>query len=175
MSCASKTDSLCLAHAIVTDIVRQEKDPEWNSIRQGCKQQRLLTQQLHQKAGVREGLCGLPEVAKFQEVVDGIDGVDYQIVVLSSKHFNAIVYEGLQREKQIYLYHHENHFDVITSVSSFLGRGYWCLVCKKGYNTKMNHRCSKVCKFCFTEGCQGDNPESTLARVWYLPQDVRWR
>ena len=111
-------DSLCLARALVTDIARQEKDPEWNSIRLGRKQQRLLAQRLHQKAGVREGLCGLPEVAKFQAVVD-----DYQIVVLSAKHFNAIVYEGPQREKQIYLYHHENH----------------------------------------------------LARMWYLPQNVRRR
>ena len=131
-------DSLCLARALVTDIARQEKDPEWNSIRLGRKQQRLLAQRLHQKAGVREGLCGLPEVAKFQAVVD-----DYQIVVLSAKHFNAIVYEGPQREKQI------------SSVSAFLGRSYWCLECKKGYDKKEDHRCSKVCKCCFTEGCQG--------------------
>ena len=129
-------DSLCLARAIVTDITRQEKHPEWNSIRQGRKQQRLLAQQLYEKAGVREGLCGLPEVAKFQAVVD-----DYHIVVLSAKHFNAIVYEGPQREKQIYLYHNENHFDVITSVSAFLGRSYWCLECKKGYKC---NKCNKV-------------------------------
>ena len=45
---------------------------------------------------------------------------DYQIVILSSDHFNDIVYEGPQREKQIYLYHHDNHFDVITSISSLL-------------------------------------------------------
>ena len=114
-----------------TTIALQEKHPEWNSIRSGCKQRRLLAERLHQKAGVREGLCGLTEVAKFQAVVDG-----YQIIVLSAKHFNAIVYEGPRREKQIYLYHHENHFDVITSVSSFLGRGYWCLECKKGYDKK---------------------------------------
>ena len=143
-------DFLCLARAIVTDIARQEKHPEWNSIRQGRKQQQLLAQRLHQKAGVPEALCGLPEVAKFQNVIE-----DYQIIVLSAKHFNAIIYEGPRREKQIYLYHHENHFDVITSVSSFLGRGYWCLECKKGYDTKTKHRCNKVCKCCFTDGCQG--------------------
>ena len=143
-------DVLCLACAIVTDIARQEKHPQWNSIHQGCKQQQLLVQRLHQKAGVREGLCGLTEVAKFQNVIE-----DYQIIVLSAKHFNAIVYERWRREKQIYLYHHENHFDIITSVSSFLGRGYWCLECKKGYNKKVEHRCNKVCKCCFTDGCQG--------------------
>ena len=143
-------DSLCLACTIMTDIARQDKDPEWNSIRQGCKEQRLLAQQLHQKAGVQEGLCGIPEVDKFQKVID-----NYQIIILSSKHFNAIVYKGPRREKQIYLYHYENHFDVITSVSSFLGKSYWCLECMKGHNTKEKHRCSKLCKCCFTEGCAG--------------------
>ena len=127
------------------DIARQDKDPEWNSIWQGRKEQRLLAQQLHQK-----GLCGIPEVKKFQKVID-----KYQIIVLSAKHFNAIVYKGPGREKQIYLYHYENHFDVITSVSSFLGRGYWCLECMKGYDAKEKHRCSKVCKCCFTEECLG--------------------
>ena len=134
-------DLLCLARALVTDMARQKKHPEWHSIRQGCKQQRLLGQWLHQKAGVPEGLCGLQEVAKFQTVVN-----DYQIVVLSDIYFNATVYEGPQREKQIYLYHHENHFDVITSASSFLGRNYWCLECKNGYDLQAKHRCSKVCK-----------------------------
>ena len=45
-------DSLGLARAIVTDIARQDKDPEWNSIWMGRKEQRLLTQKLHQKAVV---------------------------------------------------------------------------------------------------------------------------
>ena len=150
-------DSLCLARALVTDIARQDKGPEWNSIRQGRKEQRLLAQQLHQKAGVPEGFCGLPEVDKFQKVID-----NYQIIVLSAKHFNAIVYKGPMREKQIYLYHSENHFDIITSVCSFLGRSYWCLECMKAYNAKEKHRCSKVCNCCFTEGCLG----ITLKAPW---------
>ena len=113
----------------------------------GRKEQRLLAQQLHPKAVIPEGLCGIPEVDKFQKVID-----NYQIILLSAKHFNAIVYKGLRREKQIYLYHHENHFDIITSISSFLGRGYWCLECMKGYDAKEKHRCSKVCKCCFCLG-----------------------
>ena len=148
----SKKSVLCiqnkdpLARALVTDIVRQEKDPEWNSIRMGCKEQRLLAQHLHRKAGVQDGLCGIPEVDKFQKVID-----NYQIIVPSAKHFNAIVYKGPGREKQIYLYHYGKHFDVITSVSSFLGKSYWCLECMKRYDTKEKHRCSKVHKCCFTE------------------------
>ena len=116
-------------------IARQDKDPEWNSIWQGRKEQHLLTQQLHQRASVQEGLCGIPEVDKFQKVID-----NYQIIVLSAKLFNTIVYKRPRREKQIYLYHYINHFNIITSVSSFLGRSYWCLECMKGYNEKEKHR-----------------------------------
>ena len=133
-------------------MARQEKHPDWNSIRQGRQRQRILAKELHQKAGVPEGLCGLPEVTKFQQVIE-----DYQIIVLSAEHFNAIVFEGPKREKQIYLYLCNNHYDVITSVSSFLGRNHWCLDCKKGYDRKEDHRCNKACKCCFTVGCQGVN------------------
>ena len=131
-------------------MARQEKHPDWNSIRKGRKQRRLFAQQLHRKAAIPEGLCGLPEVAKFQQVIE-----DYQIVILSAEHFNAIIYEGPKREKQIYLYFHQSHYDIITSVSAFLGRNYWCLECKKGYDKKEEHPCNRVCKCCFTKGCQG--------------------
>ena len=86
----------------------------------------VLAQQLHLKAGVHEGLCGIPEVDKFQTVVD-----NYQIVVLSAKQSNVIVDKGPRREQQIYLCYCEKHFDIITPGSSFLGRSYWYLECKK--------------------------------------------
>ena len=156
-------DSLCLARALVTDIARQEAYPDWNSIRQGSQLQTILAKELHQKAGVPEGLCGLPEIAKFQAIID-----DFQIVVLSAEHFNAVIYEGPKREKQIYLYLYENHFEIITSVSAFLGKGYWCLECKKGFNNKEDHRCNKICKCCFTEECDGVKEKKTVERVWYL-------
>lgn len=80
-------DSLCLARALVTDVARQEKHPEWNSIRLGRQRQSILAKDLHQKVGVPEGPCGLQEIVKFQQVIE-----DYQIVVLSAEHFNAIVF-----------------------------------------------------------------------------------
>ena len=128
-------DLLCLARTLVTDMARQEKHPECHSIRLGRQRQTILAKDLHQKAGVPEGFCGLPEVGKCQGVIE-----NYQIVVLFADHFNAIIFEGPKREKQIYLYLYNNHYDIITSVSSFLGRNYWCLDCKKGYEKK-EHRC----------------------------------
>ena len=128
--------------ALVTDMLKERKI--LNEIHFG---KGVLAQQLHQKAGVHEGLCGILKIDKFQTVVD-----DYQlqIIVLSAKQSNVIVYEGPRQEQQIYLYHCENHFDIITPVSSFLGRRYFCLECKKAYNVKEKHRYSVICKCCFT-------------------------
>ena len=62
--------------------------------------------------------------------------VGYQIHVISREHFNGIVYHGPTAEKKIYLYYHDNHYDVITSMTAFLSRIYFCTNCYKGYNTK---------------------------------------
>ena len=47
---------------------------------------------------------------------------DYQLVVVSGDHFNAIIYKGPETEKPIYLYYHSGHYDLITSMPAFLGR-----------------------------------------------------
>ena len=79
-------DNLCLARALVTDMARQEKYPDWSNIRSGRQRQGFLAKQLHQKATIPEDPCGLAEVETFQASIS-----DYQIVVLSAEHFNAIM------------------------------------------------------------------------------------
>ena len=87
-------DSLYLTPALVTDIAWQGHYSNWHTIRQGCTLQGVLAQNLHKKAGVPKRFCGLPEVTKFQAVVE-----NYQIIVLSAEHFNGIVYEGPKQQK----------------------------------------------------------------------------
>jgi hypothetical protein len=49
----------------------------------------------------------------------------------------------------IYLYYHDGHFDVITKMTAFLGRNYYCTNCDKGYDHKGKHFCYNVCHHCF--------------------------
>ena len=109
-----------------------------------------MAKELHQKADVPESLRGLQEIAKFQVVIE-----DYQIVVLSAEHFDAIIYEGPKREKQIYLYLYENHL-----MSSHLSHTFWekatgFLNARKAMTQKKFHCRNRVCKCSFTEGCRG--------------------
>ena len=136
-------DELCCARAIVTAIARLTKHPQWDSIRKGTQLQRLLAIELHKKAEVPLQQCGIEEVKKFQIVLP-----QYQIHVLSKEHFNGIIYEGPVGGVPIYLYYHDRHFDVITKITGFLNRSYFCETCKKGYSNKEKHLCNNPCVYC---------------------------
>ncbi|XP_060588537.1 uncharacterized protein LOC132743952 [Ruditapes philippinarum] len=136
-------DELCLARALVTAVARVEKHPQWDNIRRGRQIQQDLAIELHQKADVPLGKCGIEEVKKFQATI-----LNYQIHVVSKAHFNAIIYQGPEGGVPIYIYNHDDHYDVITSMTGFLNRNFFCQKCKKGYQTEERHRCNNPCHYC---------------------------
>ena len=68
--------------------------------------------------------------------------------MISKDHFNAIIYEGPDAGNKIYLYLHDEHYDVITTMSGFLNKMYLCLQCKRGYDKKEKHKCNNPCNCC---------------------------
>jgi len=136
-------DELCCARAIITAKARLDKHPKWENIRKGFEPQGNMAKQLHEKAGVKMGTCGIEEIKKFQNVLP-----DYQLQVVSQEHFNAIIFSGPEAEKKVYLYNHDNHYDIITSMPAFLSKNYFCTRCNKGYDHKENHKCNNVCHCC---------------------------
>jgi hypothetical protein len=123
-------DDLCCARAIVVAKAKLDKDPQYKSIvKHERPLQTNLARQLHESAGVPLGSCGIPEVKKFQAALPG-----YQLNVISKEHLNAMIYSGPEADKCLYLYHHDNHYDVITSMPAFPARKQYCHKCKKGYD-----------------------------------------
>ena len=143
-------DELCAARAIVTGIAKVEDFPTYRYYADGRPVQRTMALDLHNNAGVPMTPCGIEEIKLFQAVLPW-----YQLVVVSGEHFNAIIYKGPETEKPIYLYYHDGHYDLITSMPSFLGRAYYCLKCEKGYNTEdwKHHPCENKCKCCHHTAC----------------------
>lgn len=119
-------DKLCCARALITAKTRIDGHDKWESIRKGRKIQTDLAKELHYEANVPLKRCGIEEIKQFQAVLK-----DCQIHVISKEHFNAIVYEGPVADKKLYIYLHEDHYEVITSMSGFLNKKYFCLQCKK--------------------------------------------
>lgn len=118
----------------------------------GLNIQRTLAEELHNIANVPLRQCDLNDVKTFQSLLPG-----FQIHIVSKECFNAIAYQGPEAEEKIYLYHHNNHYDVITTMSGFLNRNYFCQKCQKGYSNNEKHICNKPCYLCHK--CHEDQTE----------------
>ena len=82
------------------------------------------------------------------------------ISVVSGRGGNKKVYQGNQHyKKQIILYHihppevPHGHFAVITSMTGFLSRSYYCDKCDRGFSNNDRHRCEDWCNFCGHPSC----------------------
>ena len=145
-------DELCMARCIVVGVARCENDPAYKDLRKGRPLQRTRALELHKRAGVELKACGVEEIKRFQTVLP-----DYQLVIVSAAHYNSIIYKGPDRDKPIYLYLNNQHYDLIISMPGLLGKSYYCLHCEKGYNTEdsRHHACKKKCYSCFQIACPG--------------------
>ena len=76
--------------------------------------QTRFAQELHQNAGVPLGPCGIEEAKQFQAYL-----ADYQISIVSKEYGNKIIYAGPEKDKKIYLYMDNSHYDVITKMLDF--------------------------------------------------------
>ena len=109
-------EDLCLARAPAS-IAKIENGKLKSVVDSRRPLQTQLAYDLHEKAYVSLGPCGLEEVKQFQVYLS-----DYQINIVSKEHQDAIIYSGPDKEKRIYLYLHDNHYDVIAIMPAFLVR-----------------------------------------------------
>ena len=148
-------DNLCLARALVVAIAKVEKAPNYVQLRDADRAQEKKARELHAAANVPLGPCGIEEVKLFQKHL-----TSYEINIISGNHNNAIIYplEHSDNVTPIYLYLHDNHYDIITSMPGFLNRTFFCLKCRKGYSNKFDHLCPGMCKSCRFYECIVNDP-----------------
>ena len=148
-----------------------DNDPQYNSIvdHRGTMQTRMA-QELQTNAGVPLDPCGIEEAKRFQSYL-----TEYQINIVSKEYEDKIIYAGPDKDKRIYLYMHNNHYDVITKMPGFFARVYYCHTCKKTYDHYENHMCADACKCCgFRPACPeesslkcNDCHRSFKSQQWY--------
>ena len=149
-------DNLCLARALVVAVAKAENALNYrNLIRSNRSMQEKEAKKLHAAANVPLGPCGIPEVKMFQKHL-----TKYEINIVSGNQDNAIIYPPKTANNNnvtpIYLYLHDNHYDVITTMPGFLRRSYFCHTCKQAYDHKFAHLCKGRCGSCGSYGCFGD-------------------
>ena len=169
-------DQLCCARAIVT--MRAYADEQarvfpplgYRSLRQGTPGQERQARQLLEEAGVGEGPCGLPELAKFQAALP-----EYQLKVLKVGLANMIVYAGPEKPRRILLLLEKEHYDGCTSFGAWMNKSYYCHTCDRGYHRDdlANHTCQgRRCTGCREFDCRDyetsktneDQPRVTCGR-----------
>ena len=141
-------DNLCLARALVVAIAKIEKDPKYKQLANSNERaQERKARELHEAANVPLGPCGIPEVELFQKYL-----TNYEINIVSGNHDNSIIYSPKPSTSNnvtpLYLYLHDNHYDIITSMPGFLSDVYFCHKCRRSYSHKLNHLCPGMCKSC---------------------------
>ena len=100
-------DDLCMVRALVVAKAKLDNNPRNRHIRMSDRPlQMRLAQKLHQNAGVPLSSCGIDQAKQFQAYLS-----EYQINIIS-KEYNS----GPEKDKKIYLYMHDNHYDVITKI-----------------------------------------------------------
>ncbi len=151
-------DDLCLSRALVVAIAKASGDKRYKQLaRHDRPVQEKAARELHEKAGVPFGPCGIPEVKQFQKYL-----TEYEINIVSADHQNSIIYPErptTTEAKRLFLYLHNNHYDVITSMPAFLDHSYFCYECRKAYDSTVSHLCPAMCKLCRAFDCPQGEPQ----------------
>ena len=149
-------DELCCARALVTAKAYRDwgsRDPHYKDIIRGGDFQRDMARQLHRRARVPEGPCGIGELNLFQIAL-----AEYQIVVVSADHGYQIILKGPHQpdHKLLCLIKVQDHYHVCHSLAGFFGKSYFCMQCEKSFNNNdlQHHRCpGRKCQCCHQTDC----------------------
>ncbi|KAG5869866.1 hypothetical protein JTB14_031598 [Gonioctena quinquepunctata] len=140
-------DNLCLARAVVVAIAKIEGDPEYNKILRDIKKiQSRKTLELLASAQLEipiEG-AGIPELREMQRFL-----TEYKITVYKyGCRGREPLFQGPDAEKKINLLHHNNHFNVITSLTAAFSCNHFCESCSTPFNDRKGHLCDRTCPGC---------------------------
>jgi len=123
-------DQMCLVRAIVVGRTYADKNDTsewkrvWANIRKSNRaKQRSEAELLLQQAGIsKDTPCGIPEMQKLQDVL----APRYTLKVHPPEVRGPLLFRGrdFKDGKYIPVYHHDEHFDTITSIKAFLGFSY---------------------------------------------------
>jgi hypothetical protein len=143
-----KTETNCLAHALVIAIAKITDDPNYKSYRDGWKIGPVFQRLLDATSINLDRGGGIRELAQFQEYFK-----DYRIVVFSGFNCEDIIFDGrVQTEKRINLLYDEvtRHYHVIVNITGVMARQYVCKGSNKGCNTDVTHKREQACSDCMS-------------------------
>jgi hypothetical protein len=153
------TDFMCAARAVVVAHSKLTKAKNYSNIRNAKK-----TLQKNKALALLKAV-DLPADREIEvsEIYKFENHLDVQIIVYNRPVSQGILYAGVEeRDNKIFLFHtaddQTGHFDVITSMSAFLAKSYYCIHCLLPYNSRLTHNCVNTCTTCHLDGCTMEQP-----------------
>ena len=143
-------ENLCCARAIVTARAKVENHPQWRAFKRGRQLQLQSAIQLHETSGVRPGPCGADELHQFALALP-----KYTLVVVDANRAYACFAYG-HGTQLLGILHEDGHYDALTSLPGFFGKGYFCARCYQPYNHAGQHACTNNLTHrggCLQNGC----------------------
>jgi len=139
-----KTDTNCLAHALIIAIARLTKDPNYVSYRKGRNTIHPVVQQLLQTTGIDLQIGGgVHEIQRFQDHF-----TEYKIVVYGGLNCEDIIFEGqVVTENRLNLVFDDvtRHYHVIANLTGAMSKQFTCKGCSKSSRSGVTHKCSEAC------------------------------
>lgn len=143
-------DMKCLPRALVLGMAKADSIDRYEMQKLLRKNSVLLerkTRKLIKKCKINvdsENGCFLNDLVKVSKSYP-----EYQIVVYNDMNDSkSILYKTIKTNKQINLFHIENHFIAIKTVKGLFGYRYQCKDCENLYNNPKTHKCSAKCNYC---------------------------
>lgn len=134
-------DTICLARAIVTalasnKLLKDFTDSQLKHVKEGRPLQKRVAIDLHEESNVeiKEDGNNLDDLKTFENYLN------IRIIIFTSNSIEHILYSGNEiYDYQIYLYLHDEHFDVVTNITGFLAKRRFCKKCLISYSEQ--HAC----------------------------------
>ncbi|KAB0804626.1 hypothetical protein PPYR_01596 [Photinus pyralis] len=142
-------DTLCLARALATALAFRNNDPEFELMRAGFPIQGQRAEALCVAADVDLSAGGTIEhIRQFQDYL-----TDFTIVVYNHRLGKTTYFEGPRSPQRqvLNLIFENDHYNVITSLTSAFSCGYFCESCRIRMSRREQHKnCKYICPCCHT-------------------------
>ena len=141
-----KTETNCLAHALIIAIAKLTNDPNYKAYIEDRKIYPVVSNLLETTGINLENGGGIPELESFKDHFR-----QYKIVVYAGLNCDDIMFEGrVETPERLNLLYDEvnRHYHVIGNLTAAMAKRYVCKACGKGGRHDVRHTCDQTCSNC---------------------------
>ena len=132
-------DKDCLTRCVAVFLGKINNDPQYETLRKSKNKeclQKIRSREIMKKCGLENGPFSFETVKHISEIMD------INISVVSSEHFNNVIFKTKNENfPRMYVWLHDGHYDLITSMTALKDSHFYCDDCDNGHSMGDKHKC----------------------------------